>query len=80
MGSLGRIKGDQESKVGKQLSEHITKKVVILVLVMIFASPIFTVVNYVEEPNSYNYGLELLHFLGPRTEAGKLLFDEIRRR
>jgi len=44
---MGAIKGDQESKVGKTLSDHITKKVVILVLSLIFASPFFTVVNYV---------------------------------
>lgn len=73
----GVIKGDKESKVGKKLSDHITKKVVILVLSIIFASPIFTVVNYVEVPNSYNYGLDLLLLLGPRTEAGSKVFQEI---
>ena len=47
LGVSGVIKGDKESIVGKQLSDHITKKVVVLVLAMIFSSPIFTVTNYV---------------------------------
>ena len=53
---------------------------VVLVLSLIFASPIFTVVNYVEIPNSYNYGLDLIFLLGPRTEVGKEVFYEIVRR
>ena len=47
---------------------------------IIFASPLFTVVNYVAVPNSYNYGLDLLLLIGPRTDTGKLIFDEIKTR
>tara|TARA_B110000285_G_C15097134_1_gene602727 strand:- start:1743 stop:1967 length:225 start_codon:yes stop_codon:yes gene_type:complete len=67
----------QESKVGKKLSDFTTRKVVILVLVMLFTSPIFTTATYLEEPNTYNFGLDLLHELGPRTEAGKEIFNHI---
>lgn len=68
------INEDKESNVGKKLSEITTRKVVILVLVMLFTSPVFTVTTYLEEPDSYNYGLDLLNNVGPRTEAGKELF------
>lgn len=68
---------DNESKVGKKLSEFTTRKVVILVLVMLFTSPVFSVSTYLEEPDSYNYGLDLLHKIGPRTVAGGELFDNI---
>jgi len=74
------VTADKESVVGKTLSDHITKKVVVLVLAMIFTSPFFTVTNYVVEPNTYNYGLDLLEFIGPRTEAGKVLFNNIVKR
>ena len=65
---------DSESKVGKKLSEFTTRKVVILVLVMLFTSPIFSVSTYLEEPNSYNYGLDMINIIGPRTTAGKEMF------
>ena len=68
---------DKESKVGKKLSEFTTRKVVILVLIMLFTSPIFTVSTWLEETNSYNYGLDLLRDIGPRTEGGKALILDI---
>jgi hypothetical protein len=68
---------DNESKVGKKLSEFTTRKVVILVLVMLFTSPIFSVATYLEEPNSYNYGLDMIRIVGPRSKAGKELFKNI---
>jgi len=51
--------------------------VVILVLALLFSSPVFTVTNYVVEPNSYDYGLDLVKLLGVRTEAGTKLFYDI---
>ena len=71
------INEQQESKVGKKLSEYTTRKVVILVLIMLFSNPVFSVSTYLTEPNSFNYGLDLLHSIGPRTEAGIDLFDSI---
>lgn len=68
---------DKESKVGKKLSEFTTRKVVILVLIMLFTSPVFTVSTWLEEPNSYNFGLDLLKAIGPRTEGGDKVFWEI---
>jgi hypothetical protein len=59
------------------LSEFTTRKVVILVLVMLFTSPIFSVSSYLEEPNSYDYGLEMIKNVGPRSESGKEMFENI---
>lgn len=64
----------KESKVGKRLSEATTRRVVILVLAMLFSVPFFTVNTYVIEPNSYDYGLSLVRELGPETEQGKSVF------
>jgi hypothetical protein len=68
---------DNESKVGKKLSDFTTRKVVILVLVMLFTSPIFSVYSYLEEPNTYNYGLEMMRIVGPRSDAGKAMWKNI---
>ena len=61
----------KESRVGKRLSEATTRRVIILVLAMLFSVPLFTVSTYVTEPNSYDFGLSLIRDLGPETEAGK---------
>jgi len=44
---------------------------------MLFTSPIFTVRSYLEEPNSYDYGLEMIKIVGPRSESGKEMFENI---
>ena len=63
-----------ESKVGKQLSEITTRRVIILVLAMLFSQPIFSVSTYMQEPNSYDYGLNLIYALGPGTKGGRAAF------
>jgi hypothetical protein len=47
------FKVPEESKVGKKLSELTTKRVIILVLGMMFGLPLFTVDLYEEENTSY---------------------------
>ena len=49
-------------------------------LSIIFTSPFFTVTNYVEEPNSFNYGLDTLLYLDTKSEVWKNVFDEIIKR
>jgi hypothetical protein len=44
---------------------------------MLFTSPVFTVSTYLEEPDTYNYGLDLLKEVGPRTHAAKDIFQNI---
>lgn len=67
---------ENESKVGKHLSEKLTKRVIILVLAMLFSVPLFTVTTYFVPPNSLDYGLDLISTLGPTTKAGKLAFED----
>lgn len=47
----------KESKVGKKLSEFTTRRVIILVLAMLFSTPVLSVDQYLEEPINYNYPL-----------------------
>jgi len=46
------------------------------VLAMLFSVPLFTPTTYIEEPNSYDFGLSLIYQIGPETEAGKKVFDD----
>jgi hypothetical protein len=38
---------------------------------MLFSVPLFNPTTYIEEPNSYDFGLDLIYTLGPETDAGK---------
>ena len=65
------MKDYKESKVGKMLSEYTTRKVIILVLAMLFSTPVMSVDTYFDEPDSYAYGLSLIKMLGPGTHSGQ---------
>lgn len=54
------IKVPEESKVGKKLSDLTTRRVILLVLAMMFSVPLFTISTYQEENNSFTFGLELI--------------------
>lgn len=49
-----------ESEVGKKLSELTTKKVIILALGMILCLPLFYANMYVDDNNTFEFGLKLL--------------------
>lgn len=53
----------KESKVGKKLSDYTTRKVIILVLAMLFSQPLTSVGTYFEDPSSFEYGLNLIQAL-----------------
>lgn len=53
-------KSMQESKVGQKLSDLTTRKVIVIVLVMMFSVPLFSLDTYQDDPNSYTYGLEMV--------------------
>ena len=55
--------GEKESKVGKKLSDFTTRKVIILVLAMLFSQPLTSVGTYIDDPSSYEYGLSLIQAL-----------------
>jgi hypothetical protein len=59
-----------ESRVGKQLSEKTTRQVILVVLAMLFSVPLFNPTTYIDEPNSYDFGLSLIYELGPESAAG----------
>lgn len=50
----------EESKVGQKLSDLTTRRVIILVLAMMFSVPIFTLNTYQDDNNSFTFGLELI--------------------
>ena len=68
----------KESHVGKQLGDTITIKVIILVLAMIFVTPVFTAYQYIDAPTFFDFGLQTIAELGgSSTEAGKLAFNNL---
>ena len=76
IGIVGALASDQmESRVGKKLSEITTKKVIVLVLIMLFSSMAFKSGSYLEEPESFDYGLMLIQSLSPSTPGGKEAYD-----
>ena len=50
----------EESRVGKRLSDLTTRRVIILVLLMLVSVPIFTITTYKPENTYYIYGNELI--------------------
>ena len=53
----------EESKVGKELSELTTRRVILLVLGILCASPLFVNQLYVDDNTSYVYGLDVMNTL-----------------
>lgn len=50
----------EESKVGQKLSDLTTRKVIVIVLVMMFSVPLFSLDTYQDDPNCYDYGLQMI--------------------
>ena len=50
----------KESNVGKMLTDFTLRKVIFIVLLMLFTNPLFMVQTYLSEPSSFVYGLDLL--------------------
>lgn len=48
-----QMKLPEESKVGKKLSDLTTRRVIILVLAMIFTVPIFSTSTYMDDPTCF---------------------------
>ena len=56
-----KVKGEgEESKVGRKLSDLTTKRVLVLVILMLLFVPIFTINTYKDENTYFRYGLDLL--------------------
>lgn len=56
-----KLKGDQEeSKVGQKLSDLTTRRVLILIILMLLLVPLFSISTYKEENVYFEYGLNLI--------------------
>ena len=50
----------KESNVGKKLTDFTLRKVILIVLVMLFTNPLFMIQSYITDPSSLNFGLDIL--------------------
>jgi hypothetical protein len=50
----------KESKVGKRLSDLTTRRVIVIVLAMMFSVPVFTISTYTDDNDSFSFGLSLI--------------------
>ena len=66
----------EESKVGKKLSDLTTKRLIIVVLAMLFSVALFDVTTYLETPNANEFGLNLLAAFEYNSFGFNLTFDE----
>ncbi|CAI2384587.1 unnamed protein product [Moneuplotes crassus] len=56
-----KLKGDQEeSQVGQKMSDLTTRRVLVLVILMLLCVPLFTINTYKEENAYFEYGLDLV--------------------
>lgn len=67
MAKLNELEQDKvdmptESKVGKKLSDLTTKRVIVLVLVMIFAIILLTPAMYYDAVTSMDFGIQIFNF------------------
>jgi hypothetical protein len=70
------IAENNESVVGKTLSEKTTKKVIVIVFILLFSLPLLKRDSYIPNSNSLMFGLDLMFSLGiNQTELVKNIFD-----
>lgn len=50
----------EESVVGKKLSDLTTRKVILIVLAMLFSVPVLSVSTYIDTYSGYEFGLMLM--------------------
>ena len=68
----------QESQVGKKLTDFSSRKVIMIILFMLFTNPFFQTQTYISEPDSFDYGLNLLVKLNPKDyKSKKRIVDQI---
>jgi hypothetical protein len=65
----------KESKVGKKLSDLTTKRVIVLVLAILFSVPLFSTSTYIPDEPSYEFGLKLLTQYEVGTAGFNAVFD-----
>jgi hypothetical protein len=50
----------EESKIGKMLSDETTKRVIVMVLIVMLSVPLFSFYTYANETKSFQYGLDII--------------------
>ena len=70
-----KVEVHEQSNVGKKLSDLTMKRVILVVLTMLFTFPFLTSSTYLEEEEAYKFGLDLIHDYSPYTEAFNSTFD-----
>lgn len=76
VGSDTKEEDAHESKVGTKLTARISKKVIILLMIMLLCQPLQDQMTYISEPDSFQHGLKLIYQLGGgSTEVGKKQFE-----
>ncbi len=70
------MKKQEESKVGKKLSDLTTKWVIVLVLTMMFSVPIFMLTTYREENTSFEFGLKLMNQYNENSTTFETVYDD----
>lgn len=63
--------------IGKKLSDVTTKRLIVLILILIFSIPILDRNLYEDADSSYEYALSLLSTIPHNTQAYKFVFDDI---
>ena len=58
------IAENNESAVGKTLSEKTTRKVIVIVFILLFSLPLLKRDSYIPNSNSLMFGLDLIYSLG----------------
>jgi hypothetical protein len=65
----------KESHVGQQLSDLTTRRVITIVLIMMFSVPILSLDTYIEDPSFFQYGLQLISKYETNSEGFNKTFN-----
>lgn len=76
-GEVEREMMDKETNVGKKLSDLTTKRVVIIVLIIMFCTSIFNASTYIDQYSNYTYGVRTMYRVFRATEQITGDFNEV---
>lgn len=63
--------------IGKKLSDITTKRLIVLILILIFSIPILDRSTYEDPDPTYNFSLQLLSNVPYPSESYKFMFDDV---
>ena len=71
-----KIEIPEQSNVGKKLSDLTMKRVIVVVLTMLFTLPFLTSSTYIAEEESFLFGLEMINDYSPYSKPFNTTFDD----